>query len=76
MGWPHGHSLVEVRFHLCRVPGVFPTSARALLRDTQSFFAGRFLSLVARPGILWPRSGNHPIHSIHPIRLVASFYKL
>ena len=36
-GWPHGHLPVEVRFHLCRVPSVFPTLVRALLRDTQSF---------------------------------------
>ena len=37
MGWPHGLSPVEVRFLLSRVPSVFPTLARALLRDTQSF---------------------------------------
>ena len=37
MGWPHGHSPLEVRFHLCRVPTVFSTLTCALLRDTQSF---------------------------------------
>ena len=63
MGWLHGHSSVEVRFHLCRVPTVFPTLARALLRDTQSFLCRSVPDSCCSFGVWWPRSGDHPIRS-------------
>ena len=41
-GFPHGHSLLGLNFHLCRVLAVLPTLALALLSDTQCFL-GRFV---------------------------------